>query len=57
LDCSGFFLLLYKGISDDEIRNVFQIISRMEKNLTGATSGVARGAADAEGHSDQEKSK
>jgi hypothetical protein len=25
--------LLYKGISDDEIRSVFKIISKMEKNL------------------------
>ncbi len=52
-----FLKLLYKDISDDEIKNVFQIISRMEKNLTGATSGVARGAAGAECRSVQEESK
>ena len=28
-----FMQLLYKGISDEEIRNAFNIISRMEKNL------------------------
>ena len=28
-----FMELLYKGISDEEIRNAFNIISRMEKNL------------------------
>ncbi|MBP3742908.1 MAG: winged helix-turn-helix transcriptional regulator [Treponema sp.] len=51
-----FLKLLYDGISDDEIRNVFQIISRMEKNLTGTASGVARGAAGAEGRPVQEES-
>ena len=35
-----FLKLLYKDISDDEIKNVFQIISRMENNLTGATGGL-----------------
>lgn len=52
-----FLKLLYKGISDDEIRNVFQIISRMEKNLTGATSGITKGVAGAEGCPVQEESK
>ena len=28
-----FMQLLYKGISDEEIRSVFKIISKMEKNL------------------------
>ena len=28
-----FMRLLYDGISDEEIRNVYRIISRMEKNL------------------------
>ena len=32
-----FLTLLYDGISDNEIKNVYQIISRMEKNLTGST--------------------
>ena len=41
-----FLMLLYEGISDDEIKNVFQIISRMEKNLTGAANGVAKGVKD-----------
>ena len=49
-----FLELLYKGISDDEIKNVFQIISRMEKNLTGATSGETKGVA---GNQVQEESK
>ena len=31
-----FLKLLYKGVSADEIKNVFRIISRMEKNLTKA---------------------
>ena len=52
-----FLELLYKGISDDEIRNVFQIISRMEKNLTGAARGVIKGVAGAEGRPVQEESK
>lgn len=52
-----FLELLYKGISDDEIRNVFQIISRMEKNLTGAARGVTKGVAGAEGRPVQEESK
>ena len=52
-----FLKLLYKGISDDEIRNVFQIISRMEKNLTGAARGVIKGVAGAEGRPVQEESK
>ena len=30
-----FVQLLYKGISDEEVRKVFQILSRMEKNLRG----------------------
>ena len=52
-----FLKLLYKGISDDEIKNVFQIISRMEKNLTGATGGVTKDVAGAEGRPVQEESK
>lgn len=52
-----FLKLLYKGISDDEIRNVFQIISRMEKNLTGAASGVTKGVTGSEGRPVQEESK
>ena len=48
---------LYKGISDDEIRNVFQIISRMEKNLTGAACGENKGVVGAEGRPVQEESK
>ena len=52
-----FLELLYKGISDDEIKNVFQIISRMEKNLTGAASGVTKGFVGAEGRPVQEESK
>ena len=52
-----FLKLLYKGISDDEIRNVFQIISRMGKNLTGAARGVNKGVAGAEGRPVQEESK
>ena len=52
-----FLELLYKGISDDEIKNVFQIISRMEKNLTGAASGVTKGVAGSEGRPVQEESK
>ena len=31
-----FLMLLYEGISDDEIRSVFKIISKMEKNLMKA---------------------
>ena len=31
-----FLKLLYEGISDDEIRSVFKIISKMEKNLMKA---------------------
>ena len=50
-----FLKLLYKGISDDEIKNVFQIISRMEKNLTGAAGGVAKGAECSEGRLVQEE--
>ena len=53
----NFLKLLYKVISDDEIRNVFQIISRMEKKLTGAASGVIKGVAGAEGRPVQEESK
>ena len=30
-----FVQLLYNGISDEEVRTVFQILSRMEKNLRG----------------------
>lgn len=52
-----FLKLLYKGIPDDEIRNVFQIISRMEKNLTGAARGVIKGVAGSEGRPIQEESK
>ena len=52
-----FLKLLYKGIPDDEIRNVFQIISRMEKNLTGAARGVTKGIAGSEGRPVQEESK
>ena len=52
-----FLELLYKGISDDEIKNVFQIISRMEKNLTVATGGVTKGVACTEDRLVQEESK
>ena len=52
-----FLKLLYEGISDDEIRNVFQIISRMEKNLKGAANGVTKGVVGAEGRPVQEESK
>lgn len=52
-----FLKLLYKSISDDEIKNVFQIISRMEKNLTGAARRVIKGVAGAEGRPVQEESK
>jgi len=31
-----FLKLLYEGISEEEIRNVFKIISKMEKNLMKA---------------------
>ncbi len=31
---------LFHGISDDEVKKVFQIISRMEKNLTGEGAGT-----------------
>ena len=37
-----FLQTLYAGISDEEIRSVFQIISKMEKNLTGEALGQSK---------------
>ena len=46
-----------EAVYNEHIKNVFQIISRMEKNLTGAARGVTKGVAGSEGRPVQEESK
>lgn len=46
-----------EAVYNEHIKNVFQIISRMEKNLTGVASGVTKGVTGAEGRPVQEESK